>query len=142
MSPQSIKIVQATFENAIKPNSEAVSNIFYTTLFELEPDLRLLFKEDLSIQKHAFMQMLGVVVRGLDKPETIILTIQNLGKRHVNYGAKDEHYAAVGAALLRTLEHFLGQDYTPAVDKAWREVFNLLATLMKRAAAQAVPMPV
>jgi hypothetical protein len=34
-------------------------------------------------------------------------------RRHVSYGVKDEHYDTVGKALLDTLAHAFGDDFTP-----------------------------
>ena len=38
------------------------------------------------------MAMLGTVVTGLDKLDTILPAARALAKRHVDYGAKAEHY--------------------------------------------------
>ena len=51
---------------------------------------------------------------------------------------KDEHYDTVGGALLHTLATGLGDDFTPEVKGAWTEVYGVLATTMKNAAATVV----
>jgi nitric oxide dioxygenase len=65
---------------------------------------------------------------------------QDLGIRHIAYGVTPEHYGTVGSALLGTLEQGLGEAFTPEVKAAWTEVYTVLATTMKEAAA-AQPEP-
>ena len=60
--------------------------------------------------------------------------IKEMGKRHVGYGVKPEHYALVGGALLWTLEKGLGADFTSEVKAAWTETYISLAGVMNGAA--------
>ena len=66
--------------------------MFYDRLFEIDPKLRKLFKEDVSDQSEKLMQMIATAVNALDKLETIVPTVQALGARHVDYGVVDQHY--------------------------------------------------
>jgi hemoglobin-like flavoprotein len=83
------------------------------------------------------MKMINTAVNGLDRLDAIVPAVQDLGRRHVGYGVKDEHYDTVGAALLWTLEAGLGDAFTPDVKESWTTVYTLLADTMKSAAAQA-----
>ena len=47
----------------------------------------------------------------------------------------DTHYVTVGGALLWTLEQGLGSAFTPDVKAAWTEVYVVLSSTMKSAAA-------
>ena len=82
------------------------------------------------------MQMLSFAVGGLDDPDTILPTIQDLGKRHVGYGVKEEYYGTVGEVLLWTLEQGLGSDFTPEAKEAWTEAYKLLSGVMINAARE------
>ena len=73
----------------------------------------------------------------LDRLESVVPAVQQLGVRHVGYGVKDEHYDTVGAALLWTLEQGLGDGFTSEVKDAWATVYGVLAGTMKSAAAEA-----
>ena len=79
------------------------------------------------------MQMISVAVRGLDDLDALVPAVQALGKRHVGYGVKDEHYATVGSALLWTLEKGLGAAWNAELQAAWTTIYTLLADTMKAA---------
>ena len=132
MKVDQIMLVQNTFDK-VRPISEEAAKLFYNRLFELAPSLKSLFKGDMKTQGKMLMQMLDYAVTGLDRLDTIILAIQNLGIRHAGYGVKDEYYETVGEALLWTLEQGLGKDFTPDVKDAWVEAYKLLSDIMKSA---------
>jgi hemoglobin-like flavoprotein len=49
---------------------------------------------------------------------------------------KEEHYSAVGTALLWTLEKGLGAAFTPEVQQAWATTYGVLSSTMQKAAAR------
>jgi hemoglobin-like flavoprotein len=128
--------VQESFA-LVAPIAETAAELFYGRLFELDPSLRDLFHGDMREQGRKLMQMLTVAVRGLDHLEEIVPAVQALGRRHAGYGVLDEHFETVGAALLWTLEQGLGSAFTPAVAQAWATAYNVLASTMKDAMAEA-----
>ncbi|MEM8837651.1 MAG: globin family protein [Pseudomonadota bacterium] len=134
MTPEKVKLVQDSFKK-VAPIADAASDIFYNRLFEIAPDVRSMFPADMTEQRGKLMQTLAVAVNNLHQVETIVPVVQELGKKHVGYGVKDEHYDTVGSALLYTLEKGLGDDFTAEVKDAWTETFMLVAGVMKDAAA-------
>ena len=80
------------------------------------------------------MTMITTAVRGLNNLEGIVGAVQAMGKRHVGYGVKDEHYETVGTALIWTLGQGLGDAFTEETEEAWIATYTLLATTMKDAA--------
>lgn len=134
MTPESVALVQTSFKK-VAPIAGAAADIFYARLFEIAPDVRSLFPEDMTDQKKKLMQMLAVAVNNLHQVESIVAPVQELGRRHVGYNVEDRHYDVVGAALLYTLAQGLGDDFTPEVEAAWAETYALVATVMKEAAA-------
>ncbi len=129
MTPQQISLVQSSFTKVV-PIAEQAAALFYARLFELAPEVRPLFKGDMTEQGRKLMAMIGMVVNGLTRLESIVPAAQKLGERHNAYGAKPEHYAVVGAALLDTLAKGLGDDFTPEVRAAWTEAYGTLAGVM------------
>ena len=141
MNPEQITLVQNTF-NLVEPIAEIAAGLFYNRLFELDPSLRPMFKNDIKEQGKKLMQALAFVVKGLKKPDTIIPVIQDLGRNHVQYGVQDAHYDTVGAALLWTLEKGLGEAWTAEVQEAWTAAYGLISHVMKEAAAEVTVAPV
>jgi hemoglobin-like flavoprotein len=130
-----ILLVQQTFRKVV-PISEAAAELFYGRLFELDPSLKALFKGDMKEQGRKLMHMIGVAVAGLNNLDSIVPAVQDLGRRHVGYGVVDAHYTSVRSALLWTLGQGLGSEFTPEAEAAWAETYDLLASVMQRAAAQ------
>jgi nitric oxide dioxygenase len=129
VTPDQKILVKESF-GLVAPMADAAAELFYNRLFELDPSLRPMFRGDMQSQGRKLMQTIAVVVRGLDRLETLIPAVEALGRRHVAYGAKAEHYPVVGAALLWTLEKGLGADWTPDVAKAWTAAYATLSEFM------------
>jgi nitric oxide dioxygenase len=133
MTPNQIKLVQASFAQVIPIAAEA-ADLFYGRLFEIAPHVRPMFPEDLTEQKKQLIAMLGTAVAGLSHLDTLVSAVRALGRRHAGYGVKAQHYAPVGSALLWTLEKGLGTAFTPEVKDAWASAYILLWTTMIDAA--------
>lgn len=147
MTPDQIRLVQASFEK-VAPIADTAAGLFYARLFEIAPEVEPLFSGDMELQGRKLMKMLAGVVAGLSRPETIVPAAEALAERHVAYGARPEHYAPVGAALIWTLHKGLGEAFTPEVRDAWLAAYDMLAGVMIGAvrrtpapAAAAAPAP-
>jgi hemoglobin-like flavoprotein len=70
----------------------SAAQLFYDRLFEIDPLLRGLFRSDMRQQGAKLMQVMGAVVNGLSRLELIVRLIEELGRRHVDYGVEDHHY--------------------------------------------------
>lgn len=138
MTPEQVAMVQDSFKKVV-PIAGTAADLFYDRLFEIAPDVRQLFPDDLKEQKKKLIAMLATAVTNLHQAEKIIPAVQELGKRHAGYGVTAKHYEPVGAALLWTLEQGLGADFTPPLKEAWTETYVTLAGVMQNAAAAAVP---
>lgn len=134
MTPIEIAMVRASFAQVV-PIKEVAADLFYNRLFELDPALKPMFKGDIKEQGAKLMAMIGTAVAGLDRLDTIVPTVQALGKRHAGYGVQATHYDTVASALLWTLEQGLGAAFTPDVKSAWTSAYGVLAGTMKDAAS-------
>jgi len=133
MTPEQVKLVQESWEKVV-PIADQAAALFYGRLFELDPELKPLFKSNIEEQGKKLMQMITMAVRGLSDPGKLIPAVEDLGRRHVGYNVRAKDYEAVGAALLWTLEKGLGEGWTSDVQEAWVAVYTLLADTMKKAA--------
>src|SRR6266576_12956 len=73
---------------------------FYRRLFELSPEVRLLFKREIGPQANKLSQMLAWVIEHLEQPDDLATELRKLGARHGGYGVQIDHYAPVGSALI------------------------------------------
>jgi hemoglobin-like flavoprotein len=130
-----IELVQNSFAT-IAPIADDAAALFYRRLFEIDPSLKAMFKEDMTEQRRKLMQMLTAAVKGLPRLDRLVPVVEDLGRRHASYGVLDAHYETVGAALIWTLEKGLGDAFTPQVKDAWATVYGILASTMRNAAAR------
>ncbi len=135
MNTDQIELVRASFAKVV-PIKDAAAGLFYGRLFETAPEVKPLFKGDMTDQGRKLMATLAVVVNGLANLETILPAVKALAVKHVDYGVAPEDYAKVGAALLWTLEQGLGADFTPAVRDAWTSAYATLSDATIQAAYQ------
>ena len=104
--------------------------LFYSRLFYLNPSLRILFKDDLTIQSEKLVAMITFIVHKLNRLEEVILEIHALGDRHKNYQVRKEHFQTVGEALLWTLEKNLQNQWNEELKNAWITVYETISSTM------------
>jgi hemoglobin-like flavoprotein len=129
MTPDDVKLVQDSFAK-VAPISGKAAELFYGRLFEIAPQVRAMFPDDMTEQRKKLMGTLAIVVNGLNDLSTILPAASALAKRHVSYGAQAAHYPVVGEALLWTLEKGLGDSWTPQVAAAWTAAYTTLSNFM------------
>ena len=130
MTPQQQTLVADSWTQ-VAPIADQAATIFYTRLFELDPSLRRLFAHtDMAAQRKNLVQTLTVVVRSIDRLDTIVPAVEALGRRHVGYGVRPQDFTTVGQALLDTLAAGLGDAFTPDCRRAWAMAYGILSGIM------------
>jgi|SRR6187399_3329701 len=104
---------------------------FYARLFARAPALRSLFPTDLSAQELKLSHTLYMLVASQEKGEAVGPALRELGRRHVGYGARPQHYRLVGEALLETLEERNGAEWSEAAAEAWRTLYAFVIRHME-----------
>ena len=127
---EEIKLIQYSF-SSLTTKSKHVGEKFYKRLFEVNPEFAKLFKGDMKEQAGALMRMVKTVVEGLNHPEIIVPAIQDLGRRHNEYGVSPEQYKSFGDCLIQCIEEDLGTDFNSATKKAWQKLYTVLTEEMK-----------
>ncbi|WP_410499935.1 globin family protein [Chitinibacter sp. S2-10] len=130
ITARQIHLVQHSF-SLVEPIAEQAAAMFYAKLFEYAPEVRPLFKKDLTAQGNMLMATLKVAVRGLNDLNALVPVLHKLADRHVQYGVSPSHFTPVGNALLWTLKQGLGEAWTPELRQAWVDVFRVMADTMK-----------
>jgi class 3 adenylate cyclase/hemoglobin-like flavoprotein len=128
--PDTHYLVQSTWESVYARRDEAAA-LFYEKLFQIAPAVKPMFAGvDIRVQGAMLMNMLAAAVKGLDRLDELTPVLQDLGRRHVTYGVRVDHYAAVEACLLSTLETMMGEDFNLDVKLAWTGIYNFVAQTM------------
>lgn len=134
MTPEQKKVLRESWQYVSALGDGAIA-LFYERLFETQPGARELFAaSDMPTQRRKLFAALELLIASLDRLETILPTLEVLGRRHQAYGVTSEHYDAVGSALLWTLERGLGDNWSPMMRSAWTDAFGLVAGVMRAAA--------
>ncbi len=107
---------------------------FYSDLFIKHPEVRDLFPISMAVQRGHLVDALVKIVSQVDNVTELTAFLQGLGRDHRKFGAVAEHYDAVGASLLATLEHFSGPAWTPGLAADWLAAYQLIGSVMIEAA--------
>ena len=138
MTDLNLDIVRTTWAKVL-PIADQAAELFYGRLFEIAPEVEPLFaSSNMGEQKSKLLTALNLTVQNAHNTGVLVPLLEDLGRRHVDYGVEDEHYEAVGAALIWTLEQGLGADFTEEARAAWTAVYGLVSETMIRAANEAV----
>ncbi len=100
---------------------------FYEALFRRAPELKPMFREDLTGQGMRFMATLGILVDNLDDMEGLSRRCAELGGSHRALGVKAEYFEPMGDALIETLGDALGGALTAEAEMAWRKAYRSFA---------------
>ena len=134
MQQADIDLIRASFAKVLPIKDEA-GLLFYKRLFEIAPEVRPLFKDDIAEQARKLMDTLAVAVGALRDPAALSATLADLGQRHRRYGAQPAHYAKVGEALIWTLEKGLGPSFDAKTRHAWIALYGVVTAKMEPRAA-------
>ena len=118
----------------VTQHGDDVASYFYAHLFVTHPELRSLFPLVMSAQRDRLVGALGRIVSSVDDLGSVVPFVEQLGRDHRRFSVVAEHYDAVGASLLWTLSHFLGERWTPEVAGDWSAAYGVVATTMVGAA--------
>lgn len=124
-----IQRLQSSF-TTVRESGLQLGELFYSKLFEAAPNLRQLFTNDPHTQSKKLLMALDVIVCNLEKPEETSAYISALGKRHVGYGAKPEHYDLVINLLIESMREVLGANAEPQTLDEWRTALRLVSNQM------------
>ena len=138
MSPEQIKLLRESFAR-VEEQADIAALVFYRNLFSIAPELRPMFNTSIEVQSRKLMESLRHTVAMLEQPETLIPVLEGLGRRHLAYGTKPEHYDIVVCAMMRMLADVLDRRFTAETAAVWHDALNFVSSVMQRGAASAVP---
>jgi len=130
-----VELLEKSFE-LVAPQGEALVETFYQHLFEDYPEVKPLFADaDMKQQQQKLLASLKLVVENLRRPEDLTTALERLGLRHLDYGATEDHYPAVGATLLKSLAEVAGDAWNDELNEAWSEAYGAISSIMLAGAA-------
>jgi hemoglobin-like flavoprotein len=133
-----VEMLEESFD-LVAPQGDELMRVFYENLFRAAPAVQPLFaKVDMDGQRAALLNMLLVLRESLRDLDDIVPDLEELGARHVDYGAKAEHYPVVGEVLIGSMEQVAGDAWKPEYTAAWAEAFPVVQGVMLSGAAAKV----
>ncbi|MFD7083976.1 globin domain-containing protein [Streptomyces sp. NPDC059918] len=137
-----MRILKSSFA-VVERRAEHAVKYFYSHLFWHNPGIRELFPAspaDMERQRDRLFTALTHVVARLGE-ESLLPYLHDLGRDHRKFRAGPEHYAALGTSLLASLARTCGEAWTPTVEKAWSEAYQVIADAMMAGAAASEDPP-
>lgn len=125
----------------VSAHGDQVPLFFYSTLFLTHPDIRDMFPVSMAGQRDKLVTALGQIVSRVDDLDHVVPMLHQLGRDHRRFGVGVDHYEAVREALLATLEHFSGGEWTDDLARNWATAYGIVADVMRRAAEEASGLP-
>ena len=132
LSAEDVARVRASFDR-LWPRSSEMTELFYRRLFDVTPEVRTLFHDDMTEQRRKFIGTLATIVGNLDTAvATSVAT--TLARHHVAYGVRPDHYPLVGEALLFSLAQTLGDQLSSEEAASWSRAYAMISDHMVRTA--------
>lgn len=128
MNSKQINLVKQTW-NMITPAGDHTAFLFYRNLLTMDPALKRVIGEDMTVRKKQWVSDLSFVIARLDTYAKM-RTRKKLDK--------DIHYHTVGAALFLAMEQGLGESWNNDVKHAWVEAYSVLSRVINTGGMQLV----
>jgi hemoglobin-like flavoprotein len=129
VTPEQLEIVSETADR-LEAEPRRFADTFYNRLFELAPQVRELFPEDLDVQKAKLVDEVTYLASAAGDLRGFVARAGALGARHHGYGVHVADYDAVEQALLAAVGEVLGVDPEHESIVAWRKLYRLIAETM------------
>lgn len=136
LSPEQVSLIESSFQ-AVAPAATTLIDRFYENLFAAAPGVRSLFPNDMTEQKRHLLAAVKLVAQNAGRLSSLQSALNDMGARHVGYGALTAHYPVVRDVMLQTLSEVAGPAWNDALDDAWRQALNIVSGYMIEGAWQA-----
>ncbi len=103
---------------------------FYTRLFEIAPEVRIYFPDDMSKLAEKLGYVLKLLVSNLENFDNLKPKLVELGTFHYEQGIEKYHYKYVIQALGFTIKEAMGYEYTEEIGNSWKKVLIAVSSIM------------
>jgi hemoglobin-like flavoprotein len=138
MNHRQVELVRASYER-IRRVRPLFADLFNRRLILIAPVLDRLLPQDPGRRDDAFLEMVEFVIGGLDRLDVLLPALAVQARVWRLRGVDTADYDVAGMALAWTVEQVLVG--SPGAITAWRETFDLLSSVMKRAAIDPHALP-
>jgi hemoglobin-like flavoprotein len=114
----------------VSEREDRITERFYDTLFTRYPQARPLFSRNRQEQAAMLQESIVAVLDHIEDAAWLESHLGELGRRHVDYAVTAEMYPWVIDSLVVTLAQIGGDDWTPEMDRAWRDALRAVSDLM------------
>ena len=137
MNHRQLVLVRSSYER-IRMVRSLFADLFHRRLFLVAPRLELILQADPARRDAAFLEIVDMVVQRLDRLDLLLPTLAAHARRWSRRGVVDGDYALAGKALAWTVEQLMRE---PAAIASWRDTFEFLSGVMRRAVSDAQAIP-
>ncbi len=129
VSPAELALIESAGE-VVRSDPDAFARAFYATLFDVAPEVRELFDDDLTTQRGKLVDEVAFFIAAAADLDRFVERARELGRRHVGYGVQRDHYDAVGVALVAAVRERTGDEWTSDHHRAWTKLYRLISDVM------------
>lgn len=129
MDQHRIELIRGSSSQVPWQSASLIGN-FHIHLFNIDSSVQTVYAQSRFNPVREMLGFFGVAAEMLIDPDSLNNLLNQIGRRHVGYGALRSHYGAIGEALVMTLEGALGATFTPETREAWLEFYALLSQRM------------
>lgn len=136
MDSRQCSLIRTNFESLTDSpdRTHALSNSFYSILFARHPETREFFPATMAGQRDRIVRGLAHIVDGLDRPESVLPLVRQLGREHRKHGLDPSRFACLTEALALAVEQANGENWTRDLAESWCTALDLITTAMAEAA--------
>ncbi len=132
LSPESTAVIEVTAA-VVGEHAVEITTRFYSTMFDAHPELLRLFNKGSQAsgeQQRALATAVVAYAVHLTDPgaPSFQPVLDRIAHKHLSLGVRPDQYSIVGRYLLAAVADVLGDAVTPAVARAWDEVYWLFAS--------------
>lgn len=136
MESRQRSLIRSNFESLTDSpdRTHALSSSFYSILFARHPETREYFPASMGGQRDRIVHGLAHIVDGLDRPDSILPLVRQLGREHRKHGFDPSRFACLTEAMALAVEQANGDDWSRDLAESWSTALDLVTTAMADAA--------
>ncbi len=138
MEQAMIERLESSFK-LLAPRGPELVDRFYANLFSKNPGLRPMFPGDMGEQKKKLLASLVLVIENIRDAGKLAQPLQDLGARHVGFGAEAEHYPVVRDTLVSVMADMSGEAWNDQLTQDWNGALDFVASVMLEGAENMAP---